>query len=246
MREHRLYHTEPITTGQTITLEANTSNRIRQVLRLKPGQTITVFDGSGHDYTAELISCAKQAARVRIGEVIRHETAPVLSLQLALGITRGEKMEYSLQKAVELGVMAITPLFTQRTLVQLQGPKLQRRQAHWDGIIQHACEQSGRSLLPQQYPAQTLNAWLAQTVFSKTQTLLLDPQAELSLTTLPQPQHKNIVVLVGPEGGLAPAERSQAIQQGFTPIRLGPRILRTETAPLAALAAIQTLWGDYR
>ena len=244
MREHRLYHKPPLATGQRITLDTHASNRIRQVLRLKPGQSITLFDGSGYDYAAELINCTKQAAQVQVGATIRHETPPELTLQLALGITRGEKMEYSLQKAVELGVMEITPLFTQRTLVQLKGQKLHRRQAHWQGIIQHACEQSGRSVLPQQSPAQYITDWLASYPHSETQAILLDPQAEQTLADLPRPNN-NLLVLVGPEGGLAPAERTQANQQGFIPVRLGPRILRTETAPLAALAAVQTLWGDY-
>lgn len=245
MREHRLYHNQPIATGQTITLDANTSKRIRQVLRLKPGQTLSVFDGSGNDYMAELTRCAKQAVQIRVGACIRHETPPALKLQLALGITRGEKMDYSLQKAVELGVMTIIPLFTQRTLVQLQGQKLYRRQAHWQGVIQHACEQTGRSILPEQQPAQTLTEWLAQHPSNDTQALLLDPHAEQTLTRLPRPDNNPVLVLVGPEGGLASTERTAALQQGFTPVRLGPRILRTETAPLAALAAIQTLWGDY-
>ncbi len=153
-------------------------------------------------------------------------------------------MEYSLQKAVELGVTKITPLFTQRTLVQLKAQKLQRRQAHWQGIIQHACEQSGRSVLPEQQPAQTFTDWITQLKITETTALLLDHRAEHSLAQIARPQ-SDVMILVGPEGGLTETERTQAKQQGFMPIRLGPRILRTETAPLAALAAIQMLWGDF-
>jgi 16S rRNA (uracil1498-N3)-methyltransferase len=244
MREHRIFQAQDLITGQAITLDENASNRIRQVLRLKPGQAITLFNGNGNDYTAELTHTTKQTTQVRVGAKIRHEQAPTLTLHLALGITRGERMEYSLQKAVELGVTTITPLFTQRTLVQLKTQKLQRRQTHWQGIIQHACEQSGRSLLPEQQPAQSFTHWITQLKITETTALLLDHQAEQSLAQIDRPE-SHVIILVGPEGGLTETERTQAKQQGFTSIRLGPRILRAETAPLAALAAIQMLWGDF-
>ncbi|MEM6406160.1 MAG: 16S rRNA (uracil(1498)-N(3))-methyltransferase [Pseudomonadota bacterium] len=244
MREHRLFCAGPLAPGQTVNLPDTTAQRIRHVLRWPVGQVFTLFDGSGYDYTAELVVCNKKITQARTGDRIRQESPPTLSIQLALGILRGERMDFSLQKAVELGVNTITPLFTRRTLVQLQGTQLTRREAHWQGVIRHACEQSGRSLLPAQQPAQPFASWCKQVDQAAT-TLLLDPQAKRHLTQVDRPAH-SVLIAVGPEGGLTSVEREQAVQHGFTPVRLGPRILRAETAPLAALAAIQTLWGDYR
>jgi 16S rRNA (uracil1498-N3)-methyltransferase len=243
MREQRLFSADRLIPGQTVILSDVVAQRIRHVLRWSIGQVFTLFDGSGGDYAAELITCNKKTVQALVGACIRQETPPALKIQLALGILRSERMDFSLQKAVELGVQTITPLFTQRTLVQLRGPQLTRREAHWQGVIRHACEQSGRSLIPQQQSAQTFANWLQQLDTSHT-LLLLDPHAEQHLAQVHQPAH-SVVITVGPEGGLAAEERAQAMQYGLTPVRLGPRILRAETAPLAALAAIQTLWGDY-
>lgn len=244
MREHRFFQAQPLPTGQTITLDDPASHRIRHVLRLKVGTSITLFNGNGHDYAAELTACHTASTQACIGPIIREEVPSTLHIHLALGITRGERMDFSLQKAVELGVLEITPLFTQRTLVRLSGQKLQRRRAHWQGVIHHACEQSGRNCIPIQQPAQHFLHWIKQPQRAGTQALLLSPEAPQGLAQIPRP-HGPILVLVGPEGGLTPEEHQQAAACGFTPIRLGPRILRTETAPLAALAAIQTVWGDF-
>lgn len=242
VREHRFFYDGSLTPGQTVTLPDATGQRIRHVLRWTSGQVFTLFDGSGCDYAAELVMCSKKVVQAKTGACIRREAPPALSIHLAMGILRSERMDFSLQKSVELGVQVITPLFTQRTLIQLRKAHLARREAHWRGIICHACEQSGRSLLPEQQPAQSFVKWLTQLDTADT-LLLLDPQAELCLPQISRPDH-SILVTVGPEGGLTSAEREQAIQNGLTPVRLGPRILRAETVPLATLAAIQALWGD--
>lgn len=242
MREHRIFHPEPLQPDIEITLDDNAIRHVVQVLRLKTGDGITLFDGSGMDYAASLHSCHKNFASVKVGPVLRKQPPALLDLHLAIGISRGERMDFSLQKAVELGVSQITPLFTERTLVQLKGEKRQHRQAHWQGVVRHACEQSGRSYLPALKPAQSLADFIAG--FDGT-GILLDHRAESGLDQLGSPT-ASLTLMVGPEGGLAQQERNQAIQHGFTGVQLGPRILRTETAPLAALAAIQMLWGDFR
>lgn len=151
-------------------------------------------------------------------------------------------MDFSIQKAVELGVSHFQPLFTERCMVQLKGDRQQSRLDHWQGVIRHACEQSGRALLPSIAEPLNLPEWLSR--FSGN-GLMLDHRAEHSLASLPAPKD-SLTLLVGPEGGLSEAERDLAMQHNFAAGRMGPRVLRTETAPLAALAAIQTLWGDFR
>ena len=152
-------------------------------------------------------------------------------------------MELVIQKAVELGVTRISPLFTERTVVRLTGERLQRREQHWRGVLVAACEQSGRRRVPELCASAALAHWLAQ---EHPCPLLLDPASAIPLPAYPAPTSGAMTLLTGPEGGLAPKERAQAEQAGFTAVRLGPRILRAETAPLAALAAIQALWGNFR
>jgi 16S rRNA (uracil1498-N3)-methyltransferase len=165
-----------------------------------------------------------------------------LDIHLAIGISRGERMDYALQKAVELGVGRITPLFTERAQVELAGARLQRRQDHWRGIIIGACEQSGRRRLPRLSEMASYQHWLAS---HEGGGLLLDPEAPQALAGIADPGSV-VTLLVGPEGGLSPRERTLARARGFQGVQLGPRILRTETAPLAAIAIIQALWGDLR
>lgn len=243
MREHRLYSPQALRIGEEVALDESASRHALQALRLKTGASITLFDGSGDDYAAVLTQVAKRSAMARIEKHLRSEAPSPLHIELAIGISRGERMDFSLQKAVELGVNRISPLFTERTQVQLKGERVQNRLAHWQGVIRHACEQSGRSRLPELTPPQALNTWLQGFNGSG---LLLDHRAQQTLPTLTPPSDGKLSLLVGPEGGLSENERDMAQQFGLTGIRMGPRVLRTETAPLAALAAIQTLWGDFR
>ena len=242
MRIHRIYHPDILQVGSHVTLDTNATRHVAQVLRLEKDNPIVLFDGSGTDYAAKLTQCSKQECQAQVTGISSQEAPSPLSLQLALGISRGERMDFSLQKAVELGVNTISPLFTERTMVKLKGERLQQRLTHWQGIIRHACEQSGRSRLPVLNPAQPLADGL--THFAG-QRLLLDHRATQTLKQIPPPQDR-LTLLVGPEGGLSENERKLATRQGFTAIRLVPRVLRTETAPLAALAAIQALWGDFQ
>ncbi len=225
--------------GQPV-LPEGPARHLSQVLRLAPGSPVALFNGDGRDYSARVLETGRRGLKVSIDGAGEPEPPPPLSIRLAIGVSRGERMDYALQKAVELGVEGITPLFTSRGLVQLAGTRLERRLDHWRGIVVGACEQSGRRRLPELHPAETLASWIET---APAGGLLLDPAAKQTLVGLPRPGPE-ITLLVGPEGGLDAKERALAGRHGFRPVRLGPRILRTETAPLAAIAVIQALWGD--
>ncbi len=242
MRRPRLHTLQPLVTGRRLVLEPGPSRHLLRVLRLKMGAEVVLFDGNGRDYAARLAATEGKRAVVEVGSASGLEPAPSLSIHLGIGISRGERMDFALQKAVELGVNALTPLFTERSVVRLEAKRLAKRLAHWQGVVIGACEQSGRRRLPTLHPALDFAAWIGQ---AHSGGLLLDPRAEQPLPQLPPPA-KALTLLVGPEGGLATHERESAHRAGFKGVRLGPRILRTETAPLAALAAIQALWGDFR
>lgn len=242
MRQHRLFTEQPLAVGRELELEPRPARHATKVLRLAPGAAVVLFNGDGYDYDAQLLSGNRDAVRVRTLAAGAPEPEPPLAITLALGVSRGERMDLALQKAVELGVSAIQPLFTTRSLVRLSGERLAKRHAHWRGVIIAACEQSGRRRLPRLEPPASLARWLA---CGHPDGILLHHAAEAALTELPPPD-ATLTLLIGPEGGLTPEEREQAQTQGLTPVRLGPRILRTETAPLAAIAAVQALWGDFR
>lgn len=242
MRVSRLFVDQPLAPGQTLTLDAAASHYLNQVLRLRGGAAVILFNGDGREYHAALTGLSRQGAILQVERAGRSEPPSALRPHLWLGISRGERMDYALQKAVELGVSSITPLDTPRSVVKLDGGREQKRLEHWRGVILSACEQSGRCRLPELHPPARLADRLGS---QRGLGLLLDPLAALSLPALAPPA-ADLTLLIGPEGGLTPQERAAAVAAGFQAIRLGPRILRTETAPLAALAAIQVLWGDFR
>ncbi|MDS4025957.1 MAG: 16S rRNA (uracil(1498)-N(3))-methyltransferase [Candidatus Contendobacter sp.] len=243
MRIPRLYLPAPLTVGATVTLDDNAFNHAVRVLRLKPGAALALFNGTNGAFAATLTDVNKRDAQAQVTEVLPGETESPLRVMLAPGVSRGDKMDYTLQKAVELGVAVIQPLFTERGGVDLGGERLARKVQHWRGIVIGACEQCGRNRLPELREPLPLPVWFRQPTESGSR-LLLDPLAELGLRGLERPTG-TITLLLGAEGGLSPAETAQARQAGFTGIRLGPRILRTETASVAALAAVQALWGDW-
>ncbi len=238
----RVYVDLDLEAGQDLSLPAPAVQHLIQVLRLRPGDGLILFNGQGMDFPAEVLSAHRHQLHVRLGEPGVPEPALPLHIHLGIGVSKGERMDFALQKAVELGVGAVTPLFAGRGVVRLDGERLARRQAHWQGVMIAACEQSGRRRLPQFHQALDLNTWIAR---RHPAPLLLDHRASRSLPSLPPPGPA-LTLLIGPEGGLAPAERERAYQAGFTGARLGPRILRAETAPLAALAIVQALWGDLK
>ncbi len=237
MRTTRIYHPGTLQQGATITLRLAAQRHLGTVLRLRPGAPLILFDGEGSVHLGVLENNGKAAVREAIDD---HSESP-LAIHLLQGVSRGERMDYAIQKAVELGVTEITPLLTERCVVRLKGERAERRLQHWREIIINACEQCGRSRLPRLNPLTTLEQ--AAATPSSDLNLLLDPAGGKGPTELPRPAGK-ISLLIGPEGGLSDREIGQTQRAGFTPLRLGPRILRTETAALAAISALQVIWGD--
>ncbi|NMQ18242.1 16S rRNA (uracil(1498)-N(3))-methyltransferase [Candidatus Competibacter phosphatis] len=243
MRVPRFYLPMSLVTSATVPLNEHAFNHAVRVLRLKPGAPLVLFDGEGEAFAATLGEVGKREAWARVAEALPEEAEPPLRIVLAQGVSRGEKMDHTVQKAVELGVAAIQPLFAERGGVGLSGERLSRKIQHWRGIVIGACEQCGRNRLPELREPLALAAWLTSPM-APGPYLLLDPLAEQGLRDLDPPTGA-ITLLIGPEGGLSPAEIAQARTAGFSGVRLGPRVLRTETAGVAALAAVQALWGDW-
>ncbi|MBK1649361.1 16S rRNA (uracil(1498)-N(3))-methyltransferase [Rhabdochromatium marinum] len=242
-RRIRVFTDEPLAGDREVTLESTTAKYLLKVLRLRAGDNFWLCDGQGRDFPAQIQRTQGTHLIARLGPPGDLEPPPTLHIRLGLGVSKGERMDFAIQKAIELGVARITPLWTQRSVVRLDGERLARRLTHWRGVITAACEQSGRRWMPELQPASALTPWLAA---GQPQGLLLHHGAASGLDQLPPPRDGLLTLLIGPEGGLAPDERRQASDHGFTAVRLGPRILRTETAPLAAIAAAQILWGDFR
>jgi 16S rRNA (uracil1498-N3)-methyltransferase len=241
MRIQRVYTDQPLEPGGEITLEEASSHHLYHVLRLQAGDSINLFN-AGCEYAATLGQIGKEGATATLRKLVFEEPEPELAIHLLIGISRGERMDFALQKATELGVNRITPIFTKRCVVKLNEKKQASRMQHWNKIIINACEQSGRCRLPRL--DMPLEVSSAVSTHNSGTPLLLDHRSSKTLQTLKKPK-SNITILVGPEGGLSSDERKLAKAQGFTGVRLGPRVMRTETAPLAAIAAIQTLWGDF-
>ncbi len=240
----RVFTDQPLQPGEPIELEADAARHIALVLRLQPGMQVIMFNGDGRDYRSEILRCGKPRLALRILAAGAAEAEPAIRFTLYQGVAKRERMDWLVQKAVELGVHRIIPLFCSRTVVRLQGNQLVRRHEHWERVVISACEQSGRRRIPTLEQPRALSGQLAR-MPEDSLNLVLSPGGETGLGGLPPPTTE-VGLLVGPEGGFDSEELTQIIAAGFRPIRLGPRILRTETASLAALAAMQTLWGDYR
>jgi len=241
MRLPRILVELPLNAKARIRLPPGPSRHLVQVLRLRAGDPIILFNGDGRDFPGRLLIPARDAVQVQVDQPSEIEPIPRLEIHLGIGVSKGERMDFAIQKAVELGVTGISALFTERSLVRLDGARLQRRRQHWRGVMVAACEQSGRRRLPKLTAGASLELWLEQ---QHPSPLLLDHRSTTRLADLAVPAGA-LTLLAGPEGGLAPGEHTLARQAGFRSVRLGPRVLRTETAPLAALAAIQALWGDF-
>ena len=224
-------------------LEGSAAHHVTRVLRLKPGAMVTLFNGQGGAFAAQLMATDKHTASLRVTAAWPTDVESPLHTTLAQAISRGDRMAYTLQKAVELGVSAIQPLITERGGRDLNPERLARKFHHWQGVVISACEQSGRNRLPDLHPPRSLVKWLRMPIAPGLR-LLLNPAAAQGLRDLAPPQ-AGVTLLIGAEGGLEPTEIAQAQAAGFVGVRLGPRVLRTETASLAALAALQTLWGDW-
>ena len=241
MRISRVYIEADLATGRVLELSPEAAAYVGRVLRLRSGDPLVLFNGHGGEFEAMVGAGSRGRFLVEVGAHRDLERESPLAITLGLGVSRGERMDYGLQKAVELGVAEVVPLLTERCVVQLDRERAVTRLTHWRRVMASACEQCGRNRVPRLGEITGIADWL-ETV-AAVRRLVLSPVAATALADLPPPEGP-VVLLVGPEGGLAPVEVALAERAGFTPLRLGPRVLRTETAVVAALAAIQGRWGD--
>lgn len=241
MRIPRVHTHQAITPNAALELPEAQSHYLGKVLRMQAGRDLVLFNGEGGEFAAVITEVHKKSVTVQVGEFTADNRESPLPLELAIGVSRGERMDWVLQKATELGVTKITPLMTERTEVKLGGERADKKMEHWQQILVSSCEQCQRNLLPALSEPKTLEDWLRQ----------CDAQLKFVLhhrdsKGLPQDQQPtSLALLIGPEGGLSDDEISAACAQGFAPLTLGPRVLRTETAPLAAISLVQYLWGDF-
>lgn len=242
MRIPRIYTSQPLQLEAVVSLDDNAANHVARVLRLPIGAEIHLFNGAGGEYICYLTTITKREIIVRIEKFVAHNIDSALKIHLGQVISRGERMDYTLQKAVELGVTEITPLTSDFCNVKLQEERMDKKLAHWQGVIISACEQSGRTKLPALHQPQSILAWVAN--IKAQHKLILEPTAENTIQTLSPAT--DFALLIGGEGGLSDKEIQYAVTHQFTGIKLGPRILRTETAGLAVIAALQTLFGDFK
>lgn len=244
MRQVRIYQQGIFQAGENALLDKAASNHLLRVLRFKNKQTFSIFNGKGIEYPCTLEIDGKKAI-AHILNVKQTTNESALSIHLYQGISKGDRMDIAIQKSVELGVKSITPLICERTVVNLKSDRLDKKLAHWQGIAISACEQSGRSYLPEIHHPVTLT-YLADNLpdtDSEALQLILDPDASYSFKSL-QPTTNSVSILIGPEGGFTQQEIHQAKESNFKGVGLGPRILRTETAAVAAITSAQLLWGD--
>ena len=240
MRVPRVYIKQPLSPHSNIELNAETSHYLIKVLRMSEGRELIAFDGSGGEYLASITAASKKAATIQTLDFISADRESPLKTHLAIGISRGERFDWVLQKATELGVTEITPLFSERTEVKLSGERLQKKYEHWAQICVSACEQSQRNILPKLNKAQNINDYIQNETAE--QKFVLYHRSDSRINDRQAPTE--IALLIGPEGGLSNDEIDTAIKSDFTPLTLGPRVLRTETAPITALAILQNIWGD--
>ena len=236
----RIYYPNDLKNVTILPLDVKTSHYLLDVLRLKPQRSFVIFNGRGGEYHAQLVAVKQKIATIEIHAYQEPLTESPLKITLGQGISRGERMDYAIQKSVELGVNRITPLLTTRCNVSFTAERLQNRLAHWQGVIISACEQSGRCMVPELQTVQPLSDWLTQSRSGC--QWVCDPAGDpLTLTDAPHPP---MTVLIGPEGGLTTEEIQLAQQNGFTSVSLGPRVLRTETASVTILSLLQYRFGD--
>jgi 16S rRNA (uracil1498-N3)-methyltransferase len=236
----RIHVAEPLAVDARFALPEAAARHVAQVLRMRQGELLTLFNGTGGEYDALIEAIDRRTVRVRVENFREVERESGLSLILAQCVSKGERMDYTVQKAVELGVSAIVPLLSARSVVKLDSERWEKKLEHWRGVVVSACEQSGRTAVPQVFPVQKLDSWLASSGTGA--RFVLAPGGQRGLKQLPPAQAATL--LAGPEGGLNDEEIALAVHRGFTALGLGPRVLRTETAGVAALAALQALWGD--
>jgi len=240
MRNPRIYTRQVLDNNAIIELEPEPSRHLAKALRIQVGDPLTLFNGHGGEYPAEVTALGKKNVQVRTGSLHPQECESGLDIHLGIALSRGDRMDWIVQKATELGVTSLAPLATERSGVTLSGERAQRKLRHWQQVAISACEQCGRNRLPTIQAPQAIGTWLAGTEAER--KFVLHHRA--TDNALSSPAADTVALLVGPEGGLTSEEIRAAENSGYTALRLGPRVLRTETAPLAAIAILQALWGD--
>ncbi|PKF51638.1 16S rRNA (uracil(1498)-N(3))-methyltransferase [Enterovibrio nigricans] len=241
MRIPRIFHPELLPNTGRVSLSDEAANHVGRVLRMQAGQEVLLFDGSNAEFPAVIAEAGKKSVSVDIVERVENSIESPLDLHLGQVISRGDKMEFTIQKSVELGVNVITPLISERCGVKLNAERFDKKLQQWQKIAIAACEQSGRNKVPEIRPVMSLDDW-AQEAFDGLK-LNLHPRAKYSINTLPQPVNR-VRLLIGPEGGLSTEEIERTREFGFEETLLGPRVLRTETAALTAITALQVRFGD--
>jgi len=241
----RLYVSSELQTGRQVQLDEDRTRYVGRVLRLRAGDALSVFNGNDGEFAATIMSIGKLTATIVLGEQIVADTESSFKVHLVQGVSRGERMDFVVQKATELGVKRISPVLTEFSVVKFDAGRAKKRRDHWRKVAESACEQSGRIRPPLIDLPVALNAWLGDKPKDADIDLILEPGAPDALAKIGAPETK-VCVLVGPEGGFSPSEYEDASIAGFTSVSLGPRTLRTETAALAAITILQSRWGDMR
>lgn len=242
MRVPRIYHPDPIHTLGPVSLSDEAAGHVGRVLRMQPEQEVLLFDGSGAEFPATITEVSKKQVQVNVTRRVEKSSESPLDIHLGQVISRGEKMEFTIQKSVELGVNTITPLISERCGVKLDPKRFEKKLSQWQKIAIAACEQCGRNIVPQIRPLMKLEQWCAEEDEDALK-LNLHPRAQYSINTLPEPVSK-VRLLIGPEGGLSAEEIAMTENYKFAETLLGPRVLRTETAALTAITALQVRFGD--
>lgn len=242
MRLSRIYTTQALLSGAAVVLEDDVAHYIGKVLRMRPGEQVALFNGRDGEHLAQLTQVDKRTVTVQLLERREPQGDPLLRIHLGLGLSRGERMDYAVQKATEAGVHSITPLLTERCEVKIKSDRVDNRLNHLERIAISACEQSGRCAVPEVLAPVSLQEWLAQE--RQGACFVLDHRGATGMSAAITPS--DVTLLIGPEGGLSDTEVQSACSAGFQSVRLGPRVLRTETAPVVAITLAQYLWGDLR
>lgn len=242
MRVPRIHLPVKLSCGESVELPDETAHYVLRVLRLRDGAQVRMFNGEAGDWVGRLHLRSKRDAAISVDDFEPRNTESRIAITLVQGISRGQRMDYTLEKSTELGISRIVPVVMERTQAAPAGERIAKKSRHWAGVLAAAAAQSGRTRMPELAEQSTFHDWLVQTDCRTHPHVLLDPQAEVSARELRGPTA--LTLIAGPEGGFAPAEREAAFASGCHGMRLGPRILRTETAAVAALAVLQALYGD--
>lgn len=241
MRIPRVFEPVELQENSQLTLSENSFTHVVKVLRLREGDALVLFNGDGREFSAQLTEVGKKEASVTLGEAREPNCESPLKIEIGQSISRGDRMDYAVQKATELGVSCVTPLFTERCEVRLNEDRQGKRQRRWQQVAISACEQSQRTRIPELAEPITLESWLKQC--DADLKLVLHHHTAQPMGSFERPE--SVALLIGPEGGLTEAEVEMAQAAGFKPVAFGPRVMRTETAPVAACAILHYLWGDF-